>query len=307
MAKRTPQPCTPENCGSRFPKCGKRGTYVGGCRCDACAEANRSRLAAIPAGKRGECSAGNCGDNYSVCGTNSTYTGRKCRCDACMAAHRLYVNKLNARVQPKNFGPCSRSNCGDVYPKCGNATTYNNQKIKCRCDACAAAANTSGVQRKKERRTRLGQRNFGPCSAQNCGDVFAKCGDLNTYTNLMCRCDVCKDKSAEVQRVRYQDDPLQIKAAKHARRARIAGVLNIPYTSEQLAQKYAYWGNACHIQGRNCKGTADDIEHVIPVDRKPKGGPNILANIRPACKTCNSEKGPKWPYPIPYIPGGKVA
>jgi len=40
MPKRTPLPCTSENCGDLFPKCGKRNTYTRlKCRCDACSAA----------------------------------------------------------------------------------------------------------------------------------------------------------------------------------------------------------------------------------------------------------------------------
>ena len=43
MSKRIPLPCTPDNCGDLFAKCGKTWTYAGlKCRCDACYEANRS-------------------------------------------------------------------------------------------------------------------------------------------------------------------------------------------------------------------------------------------------------------------------
>ena len=57
MAKRTPKPCTPANCGDLYPKCGKRSTYTHGkCRCDSChaatsaegrryVEANREKIA----------------------------------------------------------------------------------------------------------------------------------------------------------------------------------------------------------------------------------------------------------------------
>ena len=42
MAKRTPQPCTPENCGELYELCGKLSTYCAkGCRCDPCAEEKR--------------------------------------------------------------------------------------------------------------------------------------------------------------------------------------------------------------------------------------------------------------------------
>lgn len=43
-----------------------------------------------------------------------------------------------------------------------------------------------------------------------------------------------------------------------------------------------------------CGGDADTIDHVKPLSR---GGAHILANIRPACRPCNSSKNAAWPLP----------
>lgn len=55
MAKRTPLPCTPENCGETFPKCGSRNTYASRkykCRCDSCHAANVDYMRQYKAGNR---------------------------------------------------------------------------------------------------------------------------------------------------------------------------------------------------------------------------------------------------------------
>ena len=41
MAKRTPLPCSSENCGALFPKCGSQAAYKYGCRCDSCTKTHR--------------------------------------------------------------------------------------------------------------------------------------------------------------------------------------------------------------------------------------------------------------------------
>jgi 5-methylcytosine-specific restriction endonuclease McrA len=47
MRKRTPLPCTTENCGDLLPKCGTANCYSNlGCRCDACYAAKRVLTAA---------------------------------------------------------------------------------------------------------------------------------------------------------------------------------------------------------------------------------------------------------------------
>jgi 5-methylcytosine-specific restriction endonuclease McrA len=70
------------------------------------------------------------------------------------------------------------------------------------------------------------------------------------------------------------------------RRARKAAVLNIPFTTGQLAQRMSYWGNQCWM----CGGPFEHVDHVIPL---ALGGPHVLANLRPACASCNTSKGAK--------------
>lgn len=59
------------------------------------------------------------------------------------------------------------------------------------------------------------------------------------------------------------------------------------YTKESLESRYAMFGNRCAY----CNQDTDlSIDHVIPLSR---GGTNWPANIRPACKSCNSRKSNK--------------
>jgi 5-methylcytosine-specific restriction endonuclease McrA len=71
------------------------------------------------------------------------------------------------------------------------------------------------------------------------------------------------------------------------------------YTPEQWQQKIIYWGSKCYLNLPGCTGDADSKDHVIPIT---KGGGEILANLRPACRSCNTRKLNQWPYPIPYYP-----
>jgi 5-methylcytosine-specific restriction endonuclease McrA len=68
--------------------------------------------------------------------------------------------------------------------------------------------------------------------------------------------------------------------------ARKASALTIPYTVEQLAAKMAYWGNRCWM----CGGPFEQVDHMIAI---ALGGPHVLANLRPACQSCNASKGAK--------------
>lgn len=79
------------------------------------------------------------------------------------------------------------------------------------------------------------------------------------------------------------------------RRARMAGNLSIPFTPEQLAARVAVYGGICWI----CRANPGvEIDHVKPTTA---GGPHMLANLRPACRSCNASKSDTWPFdPSPY-------
>lgn len=61
----------------------------------------------------------------------------------------------------------------------------------------------------------------------------------------------------------------------------------IPLTRQMLAERMEYFGNKCWM----CGGAFECIDHVKPIS---KGGPHILANLRPACNRCNGSKSNKW-------------
>jgi 5-methylcytosine-specific restriction endonuclease McrA len=57
---------------------------------------------------------------------------------------------------------------------------------------------------------------------------------------------------------------------------------------EQLAARINFYGGRCWI----CGTPASTIDHVIPLVRGGSGHP---ANLRPACRSCNSSKKAEWP------------
>lgn len=72
--------------------------------------------------------------------------------------------------------------------------------------------------------------------------------------------------------------------SKARRRARMTGAKINPTS---LAQRMAIFGSKCWM----CGQPADSVDHVKPI---AAGGQHILANLRPACLSCNSRKGAKW-------------
>lgn len=69
------------------------------------------------------------------------------------------------------------------------------------------------------------------------------------------------------------------------RRLREAG--RIPFTQSQLEARIAFFGDRCWM----CRGPWQHLDHVKPV---ALGGMTTLANLRPACSSCNSRKRARW-------------
>lgn len=88
-------------------------------------------------------------------------------------------------------------------------------------------------------------------------------------------------------RDRYLD---QKRANESKRRARRAMVPVIHFDKSALDARLAYYGYKCWM----CKsGPYEELDHVKPLS---KGGPHILSNLRPACKSCNQAKHANWPF-----------
>jgi 5-methylcytosine-specific restriction endonuclease McrA len=86
------------------------------------------------------------------------------------------------------------------------------------------------------------------------------------------------------------NNKVRLAELEHRRRSRKRGLTIVVPSAEQLLAKFAYWGNRCWI----CRATEDlTLDHVKPLSA---GGAHVLANMRPACRSCNSRKGAKWPF-----------
>jgi 5-methylcytosine-specific restriction endonuclease McrA len=75
----------------------------------------------------------------------------------------------------------------------------------------------------------------------------------------------------------------------HRYAARKAKAFTLPFTADQLAARLAFYGGMCwicHVE------PGVEVDHVKPLS---KGGPHILANLRPACRSCNGSKSNRWP------------
>jgi 5-methylcytosine-specific restriction endonuclease McrA len=102
-----------------------------------------------------------------------------------------------------------------------------------------------------------------------------------------------RERYRERSRQQREQNPLRFRRAKHKYRASKITNGHVPYTSEQWAAKFDYWGRSCWICRADLSAASYDIDHVKPLN---KGGMDCLANLRPACAGCNRGKRDRWPY-----------
>lgn len=117
-----------------------------------------------------------------------------------------------------------------------------------------------------------------------------------------------RDRHDEATRRWRERNPEKVRAAARKRvvpramkrellrryRARRKGLTVVSFTQEQLAARLSMFPG-CWI----CGGPWVEIDHVKPLS---KGGAHILANLRPACRSCNARKRDRWPWlPAPQL------
>ena len=104
--------------------------------------------------------------------------------------------------------------------------------------------------------------------------------------------DSNRDKRRIAGQRLYRETPLEKLRAKavrnsQLRRARKRQTNAVFFTQMALEDKLNYWERKCWM----CGAPMEAVDHVKPL---AKGGPHVLANLRPVCKDCNQKKGAKW-------------
>ena len=99
------------------------------------------------------------------------------------------------------------------------------------------------------------------------------------------------EKEAARQKKYRLANPEQGRARVSKRRSRLLNAAGWSYaTASHIAARWETFGGRCWM----CGGGATAMDHVKPL---AAGGSHFPSNQRPACRTCNSSKGAKWPYP----------
>lgn len=96
-----------------------------------------------------------------------------------------------------------------------------------------------------------------------------------------------KERVAEYARAYKQQNRAAATAWERGRHARKKSAELLPFSKDQLMARLSMFPG-CWM----CGGPKETVDHVKPLS---KGGAHALANMRPACRSCNSRKRNKWP------------
>ena len=176
------------------------------------------------------------------------------------AYQREYIREKRAK-----FGRPSRSKYGLPYAPIGDRETIRRRKEE---------KELLRLKRQEERQTQRERKAKYRNSPEGIEEQRRKAADKSRHkyaTSLRCRLTQ-KEKR---QRNKFRDSGNWVEKISQT----------------QLINRCALFGNCCAYCG-SYEGLDIQLEHVIP---KSKGGAHCLANIIPACATCNRSK---FNYPM---------
>ena len=176
------------------------------------------------------------------------------------AYQREYIREKRAK-----FGRPSRSKYGLPYAPIGDRETIRRRKEE---------KELLRLKRQEERQTQRERKAEYRNSPEGIEEQRRKAADKSRHqyaTSLRCRLTQ-KEKR---QRNKFRDSGNWVEKISQT----------------QLINRCALFGNCCAYCG-SYEGLDIQLEHVIP---KSKGGAHCLANIIPACATCNRSK---FNYPM---------
>lgn len=202
------------------------------------------------------------------------------RCSRC--GETLAHTEFYQRRDGTPFQPCKR--CTRERVKADRLA--NPEKVKARKLAYCEA----NREREAERAKRWAADHPDQVKANKARYYARRRDDLIAYTREWRRRfpeqSAVAIKRARAKRADYYRAYWRLAAALRSARKRSA--FTLPIMPQQIRDKVRYWGERCWI----CGGAYEALDHFKPL---AKGGPHVLANLRPICRPCNSRKLDHWP------------
>lgn len=173
--------------------------------------------------------------------------------------------------------------CG--FPDCGRPYYANG---RCEAHDRQAARNRP----LKPIREKAAPGSYGPtCALTDCGKRHYAKGFCRSHYGSYCRSQLTteeRERRRERDREYARANRVAFRVHTNKSDARRKSAPMLEFTTAQVMERMAYWGNRCWI----CSGPFESIDHVKPI---AKGGWHILANLRPSCRPCNNRKCARWP------------
>ena len=190
-----------------------------------------------------------------------------CRAWLCRAGgfHKDKYQKDGLKRVCKN---CSHQAFVKMYARRG-------EEIRAQARSSAAKPERRAQRRRYLESTREQTRRWAKSYRERNPDMASKC----------CRKWRTKNVEAERKRKREWDkaNPIAVAEQRFRRRVRLMGARAQRLTQELIAQRVSVFGDKCAY----CGAPWSQLDHVKPLAR---GGLHCLANLRPACESCNLRK-----------------
>jgi 5-methylcytosine-specific restriction endonuclease McrA len=193
------------------------------------------------------------------------------------------ARRRDARAREFKANPVMCAECGGPLPYRWAGKRYCS-------DGCAATG-------ERVRNGYLTSRETRACAYRGCNATFEMTRKYHKYCSRACGLDAAHERRmsdpdwlkthAEGNRRWLAENPWYHAVRNGRRRARLRDVTSIKFTSGDLESRFVANAGKCWI----CGSSADTWDHVKPI---LAGGPHMLANLRPACRPCNSSKGGRW-------------
>lgn len=152
----------------------------------------------------------------------------------------------------------------------------------CANDTCTKTVRTRGFCKLHYAQTLTREVNADPIRLAARREVYRKCAARTFATNPA--------RIRAQSRAWRTKNPTAARLIDHRKRMQKCAAPTLPFTVDQFNQRMAYWGNRCWM----CGGPFEAVDHVKPISR---GGAHALMNMRASCRSCNSRKKDRWPYP----------
>lgn len=157
------------------------------------------------------------------------------------------------------------------------------------CDPCRRANSENTLRwqiENREKHRAKGQR-WTKAHPEHASDYYARNREAQLAYQRQYRTDNA-DAVRQVVREWTRANPQAVLENSRRYKLRKRGATIVRFTAAQLDHRMSMFGYRCWM----CGGPFEHVDHVKPLS---KGGAHCLANLRPACASCNVVKSDKWP------------